>query len=491
MTTPLATTHPAVHHDAATAQAFLAEYHVFRNDEGFYCFHVEDMTAYAIPERLFEELQTLKTRPEALGDAHIALFNALDQMNLLRDESLAQREIITPERIPVATISLNVAQLCNLSCVYCYGGDGEYGEKGFMKQNTAFEAVDWLIRESFDRKDVCIIFFGGEPLLNFPLMKEVVVYALEATRKAGKALSFGITTNGTKFDDEVNAFLNKHKFAVTISFDGDPEMQDANRPLKGGQGSYKMIRDKVATFLATRNGRASGRATITNHNADRTKIKQALVDVGFKSVGMTMVSAPETAETKLYQIELPNHDKLRADLKAQAHETLEAIQNRTTIYERTMLTYLSHLLTKEKKLYFCGVGRGLTAVSISGDLYPCHRFVGDESMKMGNIKDWDEEKAKTAQKPYIENYGLSHPKCSQCFARYFCGGGCIHESLNTNGSIWEPDDNHCQELRRSVELAVGIYDQCNDDDKEHLATLLGARATRVKEAQHTHGIEMA
>jgi len=151
MTTPLATTHPAVHHDAATAQAFLAEYHVFRNDEGFYCFHVEDMTAYAIPERLFEELQTLKTRPEALGDAHIALFNALDQMNLLRDESLAQREIITPERIPVATISLNVAQLCNLSCVYCYGGDGEYGEKGFMKQNTAFEAVDWLIGSFVNR----------------------------------------------------------------------------------------------------------------------------------------------------------------------------------------------------------------------------------------------------------------------------------------------------------------------------------------------------
>jgi uncharacterized protein len=452
---------------------------------------VEDMTAYNIPQPLFEELRTLKAQPEELSNAHNALLDALHQMNLLLDEPLAKREITTPERMPVATISLNVAQLCNLSCVYCYGGDGEYGEKGYMKQPTAFAAVDWLIRESLDRPSVAIIFFGGEPLLNFSLMKQVVDYALEATRKAGKALSFGITTNGTKFDDEVNEFLNKHKFSVTISFDGDPAMQDANRPLKGGQGSYKMIRDKVATFLATRNGRASGRATLTNNNTDRARIKQALVDVGFKNIGMTLVSAPETEATKLYQIELPNHDKLRNDLKAQARETLAAIQNGTTIYERSMLTHLEHLLTKEKKLYFCGVGRGLTAVSISGDLYPCHRFVGDETMKMGNISDWDEEKAKAAQKPHIENYGLSHPKCSQCFARYFCGGGCIHESLNTNGSMWEPDDNHCQELRRSVELAVNIYDQCSEDDKEHLAARLGARTTRAQEAQHTHGVEAA
>jgi uncharacterized protein len=202
-----------------------------------------------------------------------------------------------------------------------------------------------------------------------------------------------------------------------------------------------------------------------------------------------MVSAPETPETKLYQIELPNHNRLRDDLKAQAEETLAAIQNQTTIYERTIVGYLEHLLTKQKKLYYCGVGRGLTAVSISGDIYPCHRFVGNSVMKMGNINDWDDEKAKAAQKPYIENYGLSHPKCSKCFARYFCGGGCIHESLNTNGSMWEPDDNHCQELRRSVELAIYIYDQCSDDEKEHLAARLSTRAAAHQEALHTRGIE--
>jgi uncharacterized protein len=471
------------------AKDFLAEYHCFQEDGVSYCFHVEDMTAYAIPQPLFEELCALKAQPEALAEAHQALLEALHTMNLLLEEPLARREITTPDRVPVATISLNVAQLCNLSCVYCYGGDGEYGEKGFMQQPTAFAAVDWLIRESLDRKDVAIVFFGGEPLLNFPLMKQVVEYALDATSKAGKTLSFGITTNGTKFDDEVNEFLNKYKFSVTISFDGDPAMQDANRPLKGGQGSYNMIRDKVATFLASRGGRATGRATLTNNNTDRATIKQALVDVGFKTIGMTLVSAPETPETTLYQIELPNHDRLRNDLKAQARETLAAIQNRTTIYERSMLGYLEHLITKQKKLYFCGVGRGLLAVSISGDIYPCHRFVGDSTMKMGNINNWDEETAKAAQKPYIENYGLSHPKCSQCFARYFCGGGCIHESLNANGSMWEPDDNHCQELRRSVELAISIYDQCSDTDKEYLAARLQGHHNSAKEAQHTHAVE--
>jgi uncharacterized protein len=446
------------------------------------------MTAYSIPEPLFDELQTLKVTPELLVSADDAVLDALHQMNLLRDEAVTKPHIATPARVPVTSISLNVAQLCNLSCVYCYGGDGEYGEKGLMKHDTAFAAVDWLLRESFDRKDVCIIFFGGEPLLNFSLMKDVVDYALQATHNAGKTLTFAITTNGTKFNDEVNDFLNKHKFSVTISFDGDPEMQDANRPLKGGQGSYKMIRDKVATFLATRGGRASGRATITNHNTDRAKIKKALVDVGFRNIAMTMVSAPETAETKLYQIELPNHTKLRNDLKAQAQETLEAIRNRTQIYERSTMIFLSHLITKEKKRYYCGVGRGLTAISISGDLYPCHRFVGDESMKMGNIKDWNAEEA---QKPYIENYGLSHPKCSKCFARYFCGGGCIHESLNTTGTMWEPDDNHCQELRRSVELAINVYDQCGDEDKEHLAARLNIGLASQQQGLQTHGVEQS
>lgn len=392
-------------------------------------------------------------------------YEILEKLNLY-DTNKVQIPAQVPKQVPVTNISLNVAQVCNMSCVYCYGGDGEYGGKGYMKQPTAFEAVDWLFTHSLNATDLSIVFFGGEPLLNFNLIKEVVAYSLDKAEKTGKKIYFGITTNGTKFNEEINAFLNQYQFSVTISFDGDAQMQNRNRPMKGGKGSYEVVKDKIETFLKTRNGKASGRATVTDYNTDLEKIRQILHETGFATIGHTMVSAPEQHD---FLISSAQYQKILADLEVQAQEVLSEIKSRRNISNSLFKGILNQLVRHQKKLYFCGLGRGLLAVSDKGDIFPCHRFVGDEKMKMGNIANFDPQ----TQQKYIENTGLSHPKCGGCWARYFCGGGCIHESIMANGKMHEPDDKWCQTLRRSVEFCIVIYDKLNEEDIAFLHQSLG------------------
>jgi uncharacterized protein len=152
------------------------------------------------------------------------------------------------------------------------------------------------------------------------------------------------------------------------------------------------------------------------------------------------------------------------DLEDQARETLQAIKEHRRPLIRTIFVVLQMLRTKRKKRYFCGVGRGLVGISISGDVYPCHRFVGQEDLKMGSIEMFDSE----SQTAYISNYGISLAKCSECWARYFCGGGCLYEGLIANGDMTEPNKHSCDQWRRCVELGIAVYDQLDTSEREQL-----------------------
>ncbi|MDH7603444.1 MAG: SPASM domain-containing protein [Melioribacter sp.] len=442
---------------------YISDYHTFKVMNNYYLFNTEMMSAFRITKSLFIALKDYQPYNKINVDiVPQNIINALEKLGIIEDALPKKVVKINPEISPVASISLNIAQLCNLNCIYCYGIDGEYGEKGYMNKQTAFKAVDWLIKQSLDRKNISIVFFGGEPLLNFSLIKDVVKYATTQSKKANKKIHFSITTNGTKFNKEINKFLNKHEFGVVISFDGTKEMQNANRPFKGGKGSYDYIRTKIENFIRMRKGEGIiGRATITNRNTNLKKIYDELIKIGFKNIYTAVVSAPTNKD---YQIQKNDIINILKDLKLQALETIKAIKEKNQIYNKRFIEILKYLITKKKKHYFCGAGRNMVGISISGDIYPCHRFVGDKTMLIGNIFNFNTQNNIIN----IQNSELSNSQCNDCWARYFCGGGCIYENLQYNKTKFVSNDYWCQELKYRVELSIYIYDQLNKDDKEYL-----------------------
>lgn len=532
----------------------LAEFHQFKYNDDYFLYNINAFEYFRINEALAKDVEALQQQKDIDRETvDKELLAALEEMQLVNPR---QKKLVFPDRTPINGIAMNVAQLCNLSCIYCYGVDGEYGEKGFMKPKTAFKTVDWLIENSLDEKEIKIHFFGGEPLLNYPLIKRVVDYSREAVAKVGKTIAFSITTNGTKFSDEINQYLNDNNFNVIISFDGNKDMQDTNRPFKGGRGSFDDARKRVKKFLATRDGNgAAARATITSNNIELQAVRESLADIGFKSMQATFVTiptssvfpnevkkskskessvsacgsgcgtteksinlaakpaetafpvkfvdnlsavppkngkskakkeAPDVKTAKIIaqddaQIAASQHQSMMDDLEFLAIDTLNRIKKRELIPDYSISALVKQLHKKEKKFYFCGAGRNYFGISISGDVYPCHRFVGQKDKVVGNVADWDP----SVQQKYIDNYGMSHEKCSTCFARYYCGGGCFHDSIEVNGRMDEPNDRWCQQMRRRLELAITVYEHLDYWDLVHLGMMKGSiepKDTKIEEA---------
>ena len=345
----------------------LAEYHKFEYDNKVYILNVETMQAFRVNRALSEEIDKIQNGTITCDNTTNArLLAALDQLGLLlRDQALENEQESLPCSLPVKHVSLNVAQTCNLSCIYCYGINGEYGQKGYMKAETARKAVDWLIRQGMDAKELIITFFGGEPLLNFPVVKEVVQYARERAQESQKRIHFSITTNGTLLTGAVNSFMNENRFSVVISFDGDLEMQNSNRPFKGSKRSHEITKKRVEQFLKSRGGNATGRATITAYNADLKRVRDSLVQMGFKRVETTEASLPYlTAQSgnnrfqPSFVINVNQRKAMLEDLEEQARETLRAVKERKHASTSKILGIIRLLYSKRKKRYFCGVGRG-------------------------------------------------------------------------------------------------------------------------------------
>jgi len=437
------------------------DYHVFSFHEKFFFYDINNMNIYQINETLYYKLNTNRSGSDLFD-------NLLTSLRVKADTSLIKQ---TYSR-GVMSISLNVAQVCNLSCVYCYGVDGEYGTKGKMNEETAFTSVDFLMSQSKTDASITIHFFGGEPLLNFPLMKKVVSYSIDQAKIKNRRLAFSITTNGTRFSDDVNAFLNEHQFNVIVSFDGDEDIQDKNRPFKNGKGSFATTKPKIERFLQSRNGNASARATVTNHSHDLTDLKKRLKSMGFRYAGATVATLSEFAVENRPVTNIDEQQKFNLLLESdnEATELLKAIKNRDTIYlkdlsDSKVLSHVKELHFKQKSYFSCGVGRGLLAISITGDIYPCHRFVGNDDFKMGNIKNYDSSSASK----YEESYTQKHPVCSNCWAKFHCGGaGCIHDNYVTMGGVNNINTDHCTRLKNDLKNAVYIFSELDKTDREFL-----------------------
>lgn len=348
-------------------------------------------------------------------------------------------------------ICLHVAHDCNLACKYCFAGKGEYdGPKGLMNFETGKRALDFLVEKSGTRKNLEVDFFGGEPLLNWEVCKKLVEYGRSIEKEHGKNFRFTLTTNGVLVNDEVIDFCNREMGNVVLSLDGRKETHDRLRTTCNGKGSYDLIVDKFKKFANARNqADYYMRGTYTHYNTDFSKDIIHMADLGFKELSIEPVVSDPTEPYALKENDLPI---LKEQYEILADEMLRRYRNGNGF---TFYHYMIDLNSGPcivKRVSGCGVGTEYMAVTPSGELYPCHQFVGDEKFLLGDI--W---KGVTNTAILDEFKGCnvySHPECKDCFAKLYCSGGCAANAYHTTGSVNGIYEFGCELHRKRIECAI-------------------------------------
>lgn len=353
----------------------------------------------------------------------------------------------------VKALCLHIAHDCNLRCKYCFAGTGEYhGARGMMSAETGKKAIDFVIANSGSRKNIEIDYFGGEPLMNFDVVKEITEYAKEQGKKHGKNFRFTVTTNGILLDDEKKEYINKNMSNVVLSLDGRKEVNDRMRPRVNGEGTYDTLLPKFLDMAESRNqDNYYIRGTFTAYNKDFADDVLHFADLGFKQTSVEPVVAPETEDYALTADDIPEvfeqYEKLAK----------EYIKRRK---EGKWFNFFHFMIDLDqgpcaiKRLSGCGAGHEYLAVAANGDLYPCHQFVGNKDFLMGNV---DEGKIDKKISKYFEDSNIyTKDKCRNCFAKFYCSGGCSANAYNFNGDINKPYELACEFEKKRVECAIAI-----------------------------------
>jgi uncharacterized protein len=392
-------------------------------------------------------------------DAH-GLIGELFSARVIASGEMAPPPMANPPAdFPLQSLVMNITNQCNLSCTYCYefGQDKiatPQGKPKYMDIATAKASVDFLVKQSAGRKAIHITFFGGETLMNFPLLKEVVSYAKEKTAAEGRTVDFSLTTNATLLTPAIIEFLSKEEIGVTVSMDGPPDLQDKRRVYKSGKGSYATVEPRIRALIAGHRTRAiTARVTLTEGVTDVIRIYRHLKDdLGFHEIGF----APVTSSTKAeYAIDGAAMDDVVAQFHALADEWLEyALKGRMHGFTNVSET-ISELLQGANKTHPCGAGIGLLGVSPSGDLTPCHRFADSDTHALGNVAT-GLDRAK--QSDFLTKGHINAKyDCQTCWARPLCAGGCHHEAFVRYGDTGHPNLHYCDWIRDWTDKCLRIY----------------------------------
>ncbi|WP_286081743.1 thioether cross-link-forming SCIFF peptide maturase [Parablautia intestinalis] len=353
----------------------------------------------------------------------------------------------------VKALCLHIAHDCNLACKYCFAGEGEYhGRRALMSLETGKKALDFLVKNSGNRVNLEVDFFGGEPLLNWQVVKELVIYGRSLEEPYHKKFRFTLTTNGVLLNDEIMEFANREMANIVLSIDGRKEINDLMRPYRGGQGSYDTIVPKFLTVAESRKQmNYYVRGTFTRNNPDFAKDVAHLADLGFKQISVEPVVAQPSDDYALRPEDLP------ALLEEYDHLAVELLNRRK---EGKGVNFFHFMIDLEggpcvaKRLSGCGSGTEYLAVTPWGDLYPCHQFVGQEEFLMGNV---DEGIVRTDIRDNFKSCNVyAKEKCRSCFARFYCSGGCAANSYNFHGRIDDVYELGCELQRKRIECAIMI-----------------------------------
>ncbi len=375
-----------------------------------------------------------------------------------------------PADFPLQSLVMNLTNQCNLSCTYCYEfGEDKVatpeGKPKFMDMETAKASVDFLLAQSANRKSVHITFFGGETLMNFPLLKNVVGYATEQAAAQGRSVDFSLTTNATLLTPAIIEFLSENQVGVTVSMDGPPDLQDKLRVFANGRGSYDIIEPRVRALIANHRTRAiTARVTLTAGVTDVLRIYRHLKhDLGFHEIGFAPVT---TSPDRLYAINEKGMDGVLEQFHILAEEWLEfALRGEMHGFSNVSDT-IAELIQGVNKSHPCGAALGLVGVGPSGDLAPCHRFVDSDTHSLGHVSSGiDRQK----QSDFLTRGHInSKYDCHSCWARPLCAGGCHHEAFVRYGDSGHPNLHYCDWIRDWTDTCLHIYGAISAQNPEFL-----------------------
>ena len=354
----------------------------------------------------------------------------------------------------VKAMCLHAAHDCNLRCQYCFADTGEYHmhSRTLLSAETGKKALDWLVLKSGKRVNLEVDFFGGEPLMNFPVIQEVVAYGRELEKLHGKVFKFTTTTNAVLLSDEVADYLNREMENVVISLDGRREVHDRMRPTPNGKGSYDLIMDKAKRFVEKRGQQSYYlRGTFTGYNLDFAEDVLHLADEGFEQLSIEPVVTDEGREYAILEKDLP---RVFAEYEKLGKEYVKRRKEGRWFNFFHFMVDLTGGPCLKKRLTGCGAGNEYVAVTAEGDIYPCHQFVGREGMRMGSVLDGSFDT--NIQNQFKRNHVLSKEKCRECWARFYCSGGCAANAHAFHGDIGKPYDMECQMERKRLECAMAI-----------------------------------
>ena len=360
----------------------------------------------------------------------------------------------------VKALCLHVAHTCNLNCSYCFASQGKYhGDRALMSFEVGKQALDFLVAHSGTRHNLEVDFFGGEPLMNFDVVKQLVAYARSIEKAAGKNFRFTLTTNGMLIDDDVIDFANREMSNVVLSLDGRKEVHDRFRVDYAGKGSWERIVPKFQKLVQARGGKNYYmRGTFTHANPDFLKDIQQMLDLGFTELSMEPVVCAADDPSALTQEDLP--------IVLEQYERLAELmlQRRREGRPFTFYHYMIDLKGGPciyKRISGCGSGTEYMAVTPWGDLYPCHQFVGEEKFKLGNV--WDGVTAPGTQDEFASCNVYARPECADCWAKLYCSGGCAANAYHATGSVRGVYEPGCELFRKRMECAIWLEASKNED----------------------------
>ena len=447
----------------------MALIHKFKQGDNYFVLDVNTGAVHVVDELVFDIVddEKLKSKEEVLENLKGKY--DLDEVSEAYDEieELVKEEVLyskdqyeeiahssMDDRDYIKAICLNVIHGCNLRCKYCFADEGEYhGHQGVMSADTAKKAIEYVVKRSGPRKNIEIDLFGGEPTMIMDTIKEIIAFARSKEKEWNKNIRFTMTTNATLLNDEMMDYMDKEMGNIILSLDGRKEVNDNVRVKADGSGSYEDILPNIKKMISKRTKGKTFyvRGTFTRNNTDFYEDIMAMLNEGFREISIEPVVLEDGHPLAIREEDLPeifdNYDKLFNEMLRRKREGDEFnfyhfnidLQGGPCVY---------------KRISGCGAGFEYVAITPQGDVYPCHQFVGNEEFKLGNIYEdtFDEKLSKKFKKAHIYN----KPKCKECWARFYCSGGCQANNYNFNNDLTIPYDIGCKMQKKRIECAIAL-----------------------------------
>ncbi len=395
-----------------------------------------------------------KKYPEKdIREAYSEIFELFKNEKLFSKDSYKELAREEKLRSPIKSLCLNVAHDCNLRCSYCFASEGDFGcGRELMPLETAKKSVDFLIEHSGKIKNLEMDFFGGEPLMNWNVVKETVKYARSLEKKYNKNFRFTLTTNGILLDDEKIDFINDEIYDVVLSLDGRKEINDKYRITKTKKGSYDIVLPKFQKLISRRGNKSYYvRGTYTKDNLDFTKDVMHLYDLGFKNISMEPVLCDKNFGSSVNKEDI---SKVLAEYENLCRELIKMKKSGKEINFFNFNIDLDKGPCVLKRLKGCGCGNDYVAITPNGDIFSCHQLVGENEFKMGNVNSgtFDDN----IKKRFLNTSIYHKEKCQNCWVKFYCSGGCAAKNYQHCGNIMIPFEVNCEMQKKKIECAVAL-----------------------------------